>query len=352
MSNKIPPPVFGGDKTYERWKGEISAWDLVSTVEKKAKAITVALSFPEGSDVRDKVFSEIKIDDLNKDEGLKTLLDSLDKWYKKDELSAAYESWTRFDTYKKEKQDNMEKYILEFDKRSKALSRHNVVIPKCILAFKLLDSAGLDVKEKQIVLTAVTFSEPDTMYDSMQLALKKFFGSQEVLSLAAGAAGDSSGGAAAVVVKSEPVYTAEEVNFTNRGRGRYRPRGSQVRSGYTYGGNSSKGGIQRKNPPDSQGNPRKCFVCGSQFHFASSCPKNVYMNSVDEVENKSECYIANIKGSSEMEALMVESFNYAILDSACTSTVCGTDWLQSYLQTLSEEEMEKIEEEDSKSKFQ
>ena len=75
------------------------------------------------------------------------------------------------------------------------------------------------------------------------MLLKQTF---EVLSLAAGAAGDSSGGAAAVVVKSEPVYTAEEVNFTNRGRGRYRPRGSQIRSGYTYGGNSSKGGYPKK----------------------------------------------------------------------------------------------------------
>ena len=109
----------------------------------------------------------------------------------------------------------------------------NGVIPKCILAFKLLDSARLDVKEKQIVLTAVTFSEPDKMYDSMQLALRKFFGSQEILSQAAGAAGDSSGGAAAVVMKSEPVYTAEEVNFTNRCRGVYEPRGSQVRREYT-----------------------------------------------------------------------------------------------------------------------
>ena len=158
---------------------------------KKDKAITVALSFPEGSEVRDQVFCECKIEDLNKDNGLKTLIESLDKTYKKDDLTAAYESWTKFDTFKREPTESMENYISQFDMRSIALSKHNVTIPKCILAFKLLDSAGLDIKGKQLVLTGVKFSEPDTMYDSMKLSLKKFFGSQEVLSLSAGNANNS-----------------------------------------------------------------------------------------------------------------------------------------------------------------
>ena len=92
MAHRIPPPVFGGSKSYDRWKEEISAWELVSKVEKKDKALTIALSFPDGSEVGDRVFSEVKIEDLNKDNGLETLIESLDKWNKKDELSAAYEA--------------------------------------------------------------------------------------------------------------------------------------------------------------------------------------------------------------------------------------------------------------------
>ena len=52
-----------------------------------------------------------------------------------------------------------------------------------------------------------------------------------------------------------------------------------------------------------------------------------------------------------MAGIMLESFNYAILDSACTSTVCGIDWLKSYTETLSEEEVNQIVEEDSKTSF-
>ena len=54
------PPKFGGDKTYERWKTELEGWSLV-TMDNKSQALTVALSFEEGSEVSDKVFNELDI---------------------------------------------------------------------------------------------------------------------------------------------------------------------------------------------------------------------------------------------------------------------------------------------------
>ena len=83
MSQRIPPPVFGGEKSYERWKEEICAWQLVCKVIKKKQAPFVALSFPEGSEIRDKVFSQIDIASLNCDDCMKLLIEQLDKWYKK-----------------------------------------------------------------------------------------------------------------------------------------------------------------------------------------------------------------------------------------------------------------------------
>ena len=345
---RINTPAFGGEKTYERWKEEIAAWELICGVDKKKQALLIALSFPEGSEVRDKVFNEVKNADLNKEDGLKVLLEHLDKWYKRDDLSAAYESWTKFDSYKKVKEEEMDKYIMEFDKRSKTLSKHKVTIPNCILAFKLLDSAGLDTQEKQIVMTAVTFDEPDKMYDAMKLALRKFFGSQEVLSLNQKTnvvSNSENSNTSAVVIKSEPVFSAEEVQIIDRGRGRGRFRGGR---GFTRNRYNQRGGVQR-NSMDWRGNTRKCYVCGSEFHLASSCPKNVYINNVDEETD--ECLMASVRGSTEMTALVVESFNCAVLDSACTSTVCGNDWLQSYMHALSEKEVLKVTEEDSNTTF-
>ena len=344
---RISTPAFGGEKSYERWKEEIAAWELICNVAAKNRALLVALSFPEGSEVRDKVFNEVKTEELNTENGMKLLLEHLDKWYKRDEMSTAYESWTKFDSYKKVKEEEMEKYIMEFDKRSKTLSKHKVTIPSCILAFKLLDSAGLDIQEKQIVMTAVTFDESDKMYDAMKLALRKFFGSQEVLSLSQNATVSNSedSSTSAVVVKTEPVFSAEEVQMIGRDRGRGRLRGDGDCTVNRY----NPGEDVQRNSVDWRGYTRKCYVCGSQFHLASSCPKNMYINNAEEEAD--ECLVASVGGSTNMTALVVESFNCAILDSACSSTVCGNDWLQSYIHSLSEKEVLKVTEKDSNTTF-
>ena len=51
---------------------------------------------------------------------------------------------------------------------------------------------------------------------------------------------------------------------------------------------------------------------------------------MDDVHN---CYIDKFVG---------ETLNHAVLDSGCTENVCGTSWLENYLETLSEEDREKV----------
>ena len=92
-------PAFGGEESYERWKEEIAMRELICGIEKKKQALLIALSLPVGPEVRDKVFYEVKTEDLDKGDGMKLLLEELYKWYKRDEMSAAYEAWTRFDHY-------------------------------------------------------------------------------------------------------------------------------------------------------------------------------------------------------------------------------------------------------------
>ena len=75
-------PAFEGEKCYERWKEEIAAWELICGIEKKKQTLLIALSFPEGRKVEDKMFKEVKNEDFNKDNGMKLLLEHLDKRYK------------------------------------------------------------------------------------------------------------------------------------------------------------------------------------------------------------------------------------------------------------------------------
>ena len=118
-AEKCKPPGFGGQKSYERWKTELDVWQRVTSVEKKKQAMLVALSFADDSEARDRVFNEIPIADFDCDGGMVKLLEYMDKWFKKDELTAAYDSWTEFDNIQMDKNNSMETYITSFEKKYK-----------------------------------------------------------------------------------------------------------------------------------------------------------------------------------------------------------------------------------------
>ena len=48
MSLKLSPPRFvSNEKTYERWKTKVKAWELVTDVPKAKRGIAIALSLPD-----------------------------------------------------------------------------------------------------------------------------------------------------------------------------------------------------------------------------------------------------------------------------------------------------------------
>ena len=53
-------------------------------------------------------------------------------------------------------------------------------LPESVLAFKLLDGACLQHKDRQLVLTGVNYAEVANMFKQMKTALKKFFGEQSI----------------------------------------------------------------------------------------------------------------------------------------------------------------------------
>ena len=344
-SGRVSVPIFGGDKSYDRWKEEIKAWQLTTPTDKSKQALFIALALPEGSEVRRRIFEESgPIEDLNQESGVDILITRLDKWYKKDNLSAAYDAWTKFDGCKKTGDISMEEYISEFRRRNNELKKFKVSIPNCILAFKMLDNASLDLKEKQIALTAVAFDDDAKILDLMEQSLVKFFGSQELF-----ATGVSS--SPAVEVKSEPILSTEEVNVTQRTRGR----GGYYRGRYRRNFDQGRGESAESNHKNSYG--RKCFLCGSEYHLAQKCPKNVLLSESKEDTKENESLICcdfdinEVYKVEKCNELVRESFDYAILDTACSSTVCGEEWLSIFMDGLSHDKKTAVHEEKSDSCF-
>ena len=337
------PPKFSENKPYSRWVDEIKVWQTVTELEPKKQGPAIALSLPEDSTVRDKVFSELGVDILNSDDGVKQLLLYLDKIYKQDELSTAYEAYTSFDRFKKTSTMSMENYLIDFDKLYNRTRKYTMTLPEAVLAFKLLEGANLSHKDRQLVLTGVNYSDVNHLYKQMCQSLKKFFGKQSL----------PESDISSVDIKIEPTFMTQdnEEAYYSRGSGNYRGRGNFYRRGNnsnrSRGNNRNSDNSYKRstNPYGEDGKPLKCKICESIFHFARYCP-----DSYENLEKTEQaCLFTGNKADSQV--LLSESLNAAVLDSACSSTVTGEKWISCYLESLSVEKRNEVQRQKSNTVF-
>ena len=115
---KTPPAFDVESKSYSRWVEELKAWTELTDVKKDKQGLAVALSLPEkdSSNIRDKVFSDLSLDELKGDDGVKKLMEFMDKLFKKDQLSEAYEAFSDFERFQRKDTMTMDTYIMEFEK--------------------------------------------------------------------------------------------------------------------------------------------------------------------------------------------------------------------------------------------
>ena len=73
------------------------------------------------------------------------------------------------------------------------------------------------------------------------------------------------------------------------------------------------------------------------YHFVKHCP-DARQNFSKVSEDYEDCYLS----MDDHQALICETVNAAVLDSACTKTVTGRAWRDTYLESLSERERSQV----------
>jgi hypothetical protein len=216
----------------------------------------------------------------------------------------------------------------------------------------------------------MNFADKDNLYDQAKNSLKKFLGDHPT----GGARGSSA--AAPVAIKLEPAFFVEneealyaagyvhQSKFRGRGfgsagrggRGQWRGgSGSGRGSGHGYGG-VARGATGRETKPErpvnangSDGKTLLCVACGSYRHLIANCPyswenmsKTNRVNVVEEEAALFTGYNNNIETKMGLAQLSMDARNCAVLDSGCSSTVCGQNWMDCYIESLNAEDKEKI----------
>ena len=377
MATKLSPPSFCKSKSYDLYKTELLAYSKLSDLPKTKIGLAIALSLPESDEtrIREKVFNQIPIDDLTKENGLKILMDFMDTHLATDDLTDCLQKFEDFDAFSRQDGQSYNEYIAIFDDKYRKIEKKKMRLPSEILAFKLLRNSKISDKDKMLVLTGMDYEERDTLYEQAKRSLKKFKG-DEIKS---------------ENIKFEPAFLAENeealmaAGYVKRG---FRRRGNNFRGnnfrGYGRGsGFSSSPRGKQINPTGPDGNLLKCKSCSSYRHMSDRCPDNtnptkpdgtyltckscgsirhMLSKCPDSWENMAKVNITEndateehpvylteenavlFTGSrkQEIQQLGTEARNCAVLDSACSSTVCGRTWLNSYIDSLDDDDTRKI----------
>ena len=177
----ITPPVWKTDSmNYTDYKFEVELWQKFTKAEVKSQGFAVYSSLPHENDAHDRVRLAIqnKEIDLDNDTAVASIFKTLDKYYKKDDISSVFEAWTSFKVFSRGQNETIQQFLNNYDQQINELKKQNIVLPQVVLALQLLDCAKLEKKETQIVMTAVDYTKKETLYEQMKTALNKFLGEQ------------------------------------------------------------------------------------------------------------------------------------------------------------------------------
>lgn len=340
------PPALDEKKSYEQWKTEIQLWEIVTDLEKSKRGPAIALSMcgkPR------EMALEITIEELSGEDGVKKLLIKLDSFFERDKADRMYSAYTDFESCKKTENIVMNDYIVEFEQKYNVIKKYSMELPEPVVAFKLLDNANLGLSEKQLVLTACR----DLTFESMKSALRRIFGGRVAVSL----------NTDDISVKQETVYyttRGNQGNFAGRRRGYRRGGGNSRYDRYDPNDNLSGSwrANQNKSPstnPIIKGEVSRCTLCDSKMHWRRYCPHGQHVAFMTEPECKDgdleEVHMTLMASVSKEEVFMAETDSAAVIDTACTKTVCGRTWLQKYINRLNERNMKLIDIKSSQTGF-
>ena len=268
------PPALKKDTIYTNWRKEIEIWSAFTSLkpEQKGPAIFFRLEKEEARDT----IREVPLEQLQTN-GVKTILDILDKMYLKDECTQAYECYETFEKFKRPINMNINDYVLKFESLYHKAKSHKMEILDGVLAYRLLNSANLSDDEIQLVKATIS----EMTYENMKQKLKMVFTNAKSENKV-----DFKDGIKMEIDSESPSYFVEEDDenkefsaeakydtyYNSRG-GSFR--GRSYRRGPRYRGNAFDSRPKPKpkeNPLDHEGNVSKCNICESKFHWANKCP--------------------------------------------------------------------------------
>ena len=390
MSSKVLPPKFIDDASgYPEYKKKLLRWSRITKVEVEKQA-EVVLHYLEGhpSGIQEKIDTALGEEIEDQVDGMKKLIEYMDSIYAEDEMTTAWTKYKEFVRLKKNVDQPVVEFIAEFDKKHKKAKETGCEFSDIVLGFNLLESCNLSETDEKFVLTAVDFKtgkQNKNLLEQIKNSLRKFQSREKL----------SSYRDDRIKVKEEEDSFVTDIKGALVADGWTPPSSSSSTSVVKQNSPFYKG---KKNKLGADGKPMRCFRCQSEYHMAYECDKKGNMQTKTSTEanlvvgagnsskespkstalskvlakNRGEgtalskvlakasatdygmiCQVSedvveavqcNQEDSelvlvsheeSELCLLIEEAGSRAVLDTACSKSAAGLDWVRNYTELVS-----------------
>jgi hypothetical protein len=295
MMRHVCPSFSGKKEEYEDWRIKVEDWLLLSEGEVKYPGVEIRLGL-EGKALE--VGKEMERDVLKGPDGANELMEKLDKRYRKDKMMENYIKVRNYLKVERKEKEKIEDYLQKYERLAEECKKAATgsMLTGEIKGCHLLEQANLNEQQKQMVLSAC--GKDKLEYEMVAKVMKRIF---EGIGEEEGKEEWWERGRMGVGNQSNRTEKRDQENWKKKTIGR-------------------------------EGRVTKCAICGSEYHWARECPKN-YKNSKDQrgKQREGETKGKEVKEGRGEEKVYMGGIGEeedwteveAILDTGCSSTVCG-----------------------------
>ena len=178
----LQPPSLNDITNYDVWVKKLSFWEHTCGLDKSSMATLLINSMgnncPLKKGLSEKFFQKYQSTVIEGANAFELVKNFLKKELAGNEIQKALSKWKGLEQCTRDDGESIEAFIDRFDSDFVSMSNANPTMnmPSEIKAFMLLERAKVIGLEEKMVQSRLNFSDKDTLYEQMELALREVLG--------------------------------------------------------------------------------------------------------------------------------------------------------------------------------
>ena len=333
-SMKLPPEPSSCEN-YQLWRKDVEVWSKLTDTPAAKRGLALQYACRTNQKLHETIL-EIPSEQVECEEGLENVLKVLDTHHNVNKKEVAIKSYKDFLSLRRKQNQTISEFILEFDKISNKTKSNGNTLSDDLMAYQLLQAVSITETDERIIKA----STPDLTYKNVQEALKRSFGDSTYETQ---------------TIKPEPTFasnTTDDQNADDSEEEVFYGASNKWRKPVIYQLSLKQTTRRGKNPLDKNGHITQCNYCCSINHYVGECPDRKKDSQINtNAYYNVTLYEQDEENSDNMKSLIHETFGCAVLDCGAPRTVCGENWLNNYLASLKDEDLELVKYSKSSSIF-